>query len=204
MRTLVVSRRLALAALLVPALLPAQQQFTKAKAGTSWAIDTEHSEVTFRIRHMMGRVRGRFNDWSGTVVTDGRDWSRGTVNVRIQVKSIDTGNPARDNDLRSERFFWEAKHPLITFESTGILATDSEIEMGGLLTMRGVTKRVTLKGQYRGIAKGPDGRERVAFDGVTLVNRKDFGLTWNQVLESGAMIGDVVEIEMAIEAVKQG
>lgn len=193
---------LALVALL-PAPLGAQTSFTRPKPGTNWQVDTEHSEVSFRIRHMMGRIRGRFTDWKGTVATDGTDWTHGAVNVTIQTRSIDTGSQARDEDLRSERFFWASKYPVITFESTGILATENEIEIGGLLTMRGVTKQVVLRGQYRGLGKDAAGHQRIAFDGTTYVNRKDFGLIWNQVLESGAMIGDVVEIELAIEAVQQ-
>ncbi len=201
MRSVVFLGALVLAA---PAALAAQAgKFTKPGAGTTWAVDPQHSEVTFRIRHLVGRVRGQFTDFKATIVTTGPDWRKGTVNVVIQAKSIDTRNPARDADLRSPRFFSVDSFPTITFESTGIVASDKGFEMGGLLTMKGRTKPITLRGEFRGVQKDPDGKERIAFDGTALVNRRDFGLTWNRVLETGAMLGDDVEIEIALEAVRQ-
>jgi len=199
-----------LAALLVPGALTAQaagstKTFTKpAATGVHWVVDPNHSEVTFRIRHIMGRVHGSFTRFNATLVTTTPgDWRTGTVNVYIQTKSIDTNNEARDADLRSPRFFAADSFPLITFESTGIVAANNSFEMGGLLTIRGKTHPVVLTGEYRGVTKDANGKERVAFEGSTLINRKQFNLDWNQTLESGAMLGDDVEIEIALEAMRQ-
>jgi polyisoprenoid-binding protein YceI len=193
-------------ALAAGAAAPAMAQgktYTKVPVGSGWKIDVSHSEVGFRIRHIVGRVRGQFTDWEGILVTKDADWSHGTVNVTIKTKSIDTGNEARDNDLRSPRFFSVDSFPLMTFESTGIIATNNDLEMGGLLTIKGRTHPVTFKGEYRGIARDQNGKERIAFDGSTLINRRDYGLVWNQTLENGAMLGDAVEIEISVEAVRQ-
>jgi polyisoprenoid-binding protein YceI len=171
--------------------------------GSGWKIDTQHSEVGFRIRHLVGRVRGVFDDWDGVLVTRDQDWTHGTVNVNVKTRSIDTRNSARDADLRSPRFFSVDSFPAMTFESTGLIATNNNFEMGGLLTIKGRTHPVTFRGQYRGIARDMNGRERIAFDGTALINRRDFGLTWNQALEAGSLLSDDVEIEIAVEAVRQ-
>lgn len=177
--------------------------YTSPPVGAGWRIDTQHSEVSFRIRHIVGRVRGQFTDWDGVLVTKNQDWSRGTVNVTVRTASIDTRNEARDTDLRSPRFFSVDSFPTMTFESTGLIQTNTSFEMGGLLTIKGHTHPVTFKGQYRGIARDQNGKERIAFDGTALINRKEYGLTWNQALENGAMLSDAVELEIAIEAVRQ-
>ena len=199
-----------LAALSLPGALAAQassssKTFTKPSPdGTHWVVDPNHSEVTFRIRHIMGRVRGAFTRFNATLVTTTPgDWRTGTVNVYIQAKSINTNNEARDADLRSPRFFSADSFPLITFESTGIVAANNTFEMGGLLTIKGKTRPVVLTGEFRGISKDANGKERVAFEGSTLINRKQYNLDWNQALESGAMLGDDVEIEIALEAMRQ-
>ena len=198
-----------LAALSLPGALAAQtsgstKTFTKpAAGGIHWVIDPNHSEVTFRIRHILGRVRGSFTRFNATLVTSTGDWRNGTINVYIQSKSINTNNEARDADLRSPRFFAADSFPLITFESTGIVAGNNTFEMGGLLTIKGVTHPVVLTGEYRGLSKDENGKERVAFEGSTLISRKQYNLDWNQTLESGAMLGDDVEIEIALEAMRQ-
>lgn len=186
-----------------PAAAQTPRTYTKVPVGSGWRIDTQHSEVGFRIRHMVGRVRGLFTDWEGILVTKDADWTHGTVNVTIKTASIDTRNTARDSDLRSSRFFAADSFPVITFESTGILATATTFEMGGLMTIKGRTRPVVFKGQFRGIVRDANGKERIAFDGTTLINRKDFGLVWNQALEKGTLLGDDVEIEIAVEAVRQ-
>ena len=198
-----------LAGLLAPAAVVAQvstptKTFTKpASGGVHWVVDPDHSEVTFRIRHLVGRVRGSFTRFNATLVTDSGDWRTGTVNVFIQTKSIDTHNQARDADLRSPRFFAADSFPLIIFESTGIVAANNSFEMGGLLTIKGRTHPVVLTGEYRGLAKDSSGKERVAFEGSTLINRKNYNLDWNQAVETGTMLGDDVEIEIALEAIRQ-
>jgi polyisoprenoid-binding protein YceI len=194
---------LALAAGTAAPVMAQGKTYTKVPVGSGWKIDVAHSEVSFRIRHIVGRVRGQFTDWEGILVTKDADWSHGTVNVTIQTKSIDTRNEARDNDLRSTRFFAADSFPKITFESTGLIQTNNNFEMSGLLTIKGRTHPVMFKGQYRGIERDQNGKERIAFDGTALINRRDYGLTWNQTLENGAMLSDAVELEIAIEAVRQ-
>jgi polyisoprenoid-binding protein YceI len=194
---------LALAAGTAAPVLAQAKTYTKVPVGSGWKIDVAHSEVGFRIRHIVGRVRGQFTDWEGILVTKDADWSHGTVNVTIKTRSVDTRNEARDNDLRSPRFFSVDSFPTMTFESTGLIQTNSNFEMGGLLTIKGHTHPVVFKGQYRGIERDQNGKERIAFDGTALINRQEYGLTWNQTLENGAMLSDAVELEIAIEAVRQ-
>jgi polyisoprenoid-binding protein YceI len=177
--------------------------YTTPPVGAGWRIDTQHSEVGFRIRHIVGRVRGEFTDWEGVLVTKDADWSHGTVNVIVRTRSIDTHNTARDSDLRSPRFFSVDSFPTMTFESTGLIQTSTSFEMSGLLTIKGHTHPVIFRGQYRGIERDQNDKERIAFDGTALVNRKDFGLSWNRTLENGALLGDDVELEIAIEAIRQ-
>jgi polyisoprenoid-binding protein YceI len=173
-----------------------------AKDGTHWVIDPVHSQVDFRVRHMVGRVRGTFDSWYGIIVTNDRDWTRGTVNVTVNTRSVNTGNKYRDADLRGVHFFAADSFPTMTFESTGIVATDSTVEIGGLLTLKGQTRHVVLTGQYRGIGRDRDGRERIAFDGTTAIDRREFGMSYNELVDGALAIGDEAEITLAFEAVR--
>ena len=173
-----------------------------AATGTKWIVDPVHSQVDFRIRHLVGRVRGTFTNWYGVIVTEGGDWTHGTVNVQVQTKSIDTGNGYRDADLRSARFLASDSFPQMVFESTGIVATDSTVEIGGILTLKGQSRHVVLTGQYRGIARDQEGHERIAFDASTVVDRRDFGIEVNETVDGVASIGTDVEITIALEAVR--
>ncbi len=171
-------------------------------AGTHWIVDPVHSQIDFRVRHLLGSVRGTFVDWYGVLVTDDRDWTHGTVNVSAQTASLNTGNAYRDADLRSHRFFAVDSFPTLTFESTGIVATDSTVEIGGILTIKGHSQRVLLTGQYYGIERDAEGHERIAFDASTHVNRRDFGMSLTELVGAQAVVGDQVEITIAIEAVR--
>lgn len=170
--------------------------------GTRWLVDPVHSQVDFRVRHLVGRVRGTFDDWFGVIVTQDDDWTHGTVNVTVHTRSVNTGNRNRDADLRSDRFFATDSFPRLTFESTGIVATDSTVEIGGILTIKGRARHVVLTGQYRGTAKDYVGEKRIAFDATTVVNRRDFGLTYSEIVNGVPGIGDDVEITIAIEAIR--
>jgi polyisoprenoid-binding protein YceI len=170
--------------------------------GTRWLVDPTHSQVDFRVRHLVGRVRGTFDDWFGVIVTQDDDWTRGTVNVTVQTRSVNTGNANRDADLRSDRFFATDSFPRMTFESTGIVATDSTVEIGGILTIKGRSHHVVLTGQYRGTAKDYVGQKRIAFDATTVVNRRDFGLEYAEMVNGVPGIGDEVEITIALEAIR--
>jgi polyisoprenoid-binding protein YceI len=169
---------------------------------TKWIVDPVHSQVEFGIRHLMGRVRGSFSRWYGVIVTKDRDWSHGTVKVQVQTASINTGNAYRDTDLRSPRFLSSDSFPEMTFESTGIVATDSTVEISGILTLRGHSHPVVLKGRFNGIGHDKEGHERIGFDAATVVDRRDYGITWNEVVEGSRMIGDDVEINISLEAVR--
>jgi polyisoprenoid-binding protein YceI len=182
--------------------IPARAPELPAPGGTKWVVDPVHSQVEFGIRHLLGRVRGSFTRWYGVIATQDGDWTNGAVKVKVQTASINTGNSYRDADLRSPRFLDAADFPAMTFESTDITATDSTVVIGGNLTLKGHARYVVLKGQFRGIGKDQEGKQRIAFDASTVLDRHDFGIDYNQVVEGSKLIGDDVEIAIALEAVK--
>jgi polyisoprenoid-binding protein YceI len=172
-------------------------------APVTWQIDASHSEVTFRVRHLVSRVRGGFNDFSGTIVADPANLSTGTVQVDIKTASIDTNNERRDTHLRSADFFDAATHPSITFRSTRVVSNGRSITVHGNLTMRGVTKPVVLEGQMLEVG-GVAGKRRIGFEASGTVNRMDYGVSWNRAAEGGgAVLGDEVQITLNIEAIEQ-
>jgi polyisoprenoid-binding protein YceI len=170
---------------------------------STWRIDAGHSELSFRIRHLVSRVRGNFDQWTGTVVADPRNLAAGTVEVTIDPATIDTGNANRDRDLRGSDFFDVARFPTITFRSRRVEATGSRLRVTGDLTMRGVTKPVVLEGEFTGVAPDAQKRRRMGFELSTTIDRKDFGVTWNEVVDgAGLLLGDEVEISILAEAVE--
>ena len=172
---------------------------------TAWRIDKSHSELTFQIRHFMGRVRGTFRDWSGTIeVADPAEWETASVDVAIHAASIFTDNDRRDADLRSGNFFAADSFPLITFKSTSVVRQGDRARIHGNLTMRGVTRPVILEGRFLGLASFPNNVERVGFEATTTINRLDYGLKWNRLVEGAGMtLGDDVKIEITIEATRK-
>lgn len=171
-----------------------------------WEIDSSHSSVHFSVRHLViAKVRGTFGRWSGTVQAPDGDFSKATVNVTIDASSIDTGVEDRDAHLKSADFFDAANFPELRFAGKRVQPRSlSEIDVIGDLTIKGITREVVLRVEQHGQAKDPWGNVRAAFSAKTSIDRKDFGLAWNQVLESGGlMVGDRIEIEADIEAVKQ-
>jgi len=171
-----------------------------------WEIDSSHSGIHFSVRHLViAKVRGQFRRWTGTVVVPDNDFGRAALDVVIDTASIDTGVADRDTHLRSADFFDVEQFPEITFRSTGVTRTASDrLRLDGDLTIKGVTRTVVLDVEQLGTAKDPWGNERAAFSATTAVDRKEFGLTWNQVLETGGvMVGDRIEIAIDIEAVRQ-
>ncbi|HYL30260.1 MAG TPA: YceI family protein [Gemmatimonadales bacterium] len=171
-------------------------------AATKWVVDPVHSQVDFRIRHLVGRVRGTFTDWYGLLETQNRDWTHGTVRVTVQTRSLDTGNKYRDADLRSSRFFAVDSFPQMTFESTRIIARGSSVELRGVLTIKGRSRPIVLKGAYRGIARDREGHERIGFEASTTIDRRDYGITWNEVVAGVSTIGNDVDITITIEAAR--
>lgn len=171
-----------------------------------WEIDSSHSGIHFAVRHMvLARVRGQFARWSGSVLVEDGDLGRASVAVVIDASSIDTGVADRDNHLKSADFLDVASYPEITFKSKRAdKQSDEAVRVAGDLTIRGVTREVELEVEYTGRTRDPWGNERAGFAAKTAIDRKDFGLTWNQILEAGGvLVGDRVTIEIEIEAVKQ-
>lgn len=169
---------------------------------TKWVVDMVHSQVDFGVRHLVGRVRGTFNKWYAILTTKDGDWKLGKVDVQIETASLNTGNNYRDTDLRSDRFFAVTHYPKMTFQGEGFMATDSTLDVIGALTIKGHTKPVVLSGKYRGIARDQEGRERIAFEATTTVDRRDFGMDWNESVAGTELIGNDVEITIGIEAVR--
>jgi polyisoprenoid-binding protein YceI len=170
-----------------------------------WNIDVAHSGINFSIRHMVvSKVRGRFTKFGGTLQLDAADLARSTIDVRIDAASIDTGTAQRDDHLRSADFFDAATFPELRFVSKRIEQLGGErYRVIGELTIKDVTREVALDVEYGGQAKDPWGNERAGFVATTSIDRKDFGLRWNQVLEAGGvLVGDKVQIELEVQAVK--
>lgn len=171
----------------------------------SWTIDPAHSRVGFAIKHMMiSTVRGEFTQFEGEITLDESDPSRSQATGRVTVSSIDTGNTERDGHLRSADFFDAEQHPTITFVSRRIEPQGGDaFRVTGDLTMHGVTKELTLEAELTAPAKDPWGNLRRGVNLTGALNRKDFGLTWNQALETGGfLVDDKVKLEIDLEVVQ--
>jgi len=177
-----------------------------ASAGTTtYQIDPRHSSAGFGVTHLMlSTVRGEFHGVTGTVVVDDADISKSSVNVTVDATSVDTREPDRDKHLKSEAFFDVAKYPTITFQSTKIgRNADGTLKVTGDLTIRGVTKTAVLTATLpRAPIKDPWGLQRTAASANTKINRQDFGVAWNQKLDSGGVVvGDDVNITLDVEMI---
>ncbi|MBO2518120.1 MULTISPECIES: YceI family protein [Limnochorda] len=173
---------------------------------TVWQIDPAHTTAEFTVRHMMiSNVRGRFGAIEGKVVGDLSDPTQAQVEAKIDAASIDTRNEERDKHLRSADFFDVENHPHITFKSTRIERVgDNQYKVIGDLTIRGVTREVVLDATFQGQVKSPWGQQVAGFSATTTLNRKDFGLTWNTVLETGGvLVGEEVKVELQVELIQQ-
>ena len=168
----------------------------------AWKIDPNHSTLAFKIRHLVSTVSGTFLEWGGTVHADPGHLASGSVDVIIQTASITTRHDRRDNDLRSANFFDAANHPIISFKSHKVEVHGRTIRLAGDLTMHGVTKPVTLEGEYNGTT-GSGPQQRIGFSASGKLNRLDWGIAWNRAVEGGGMLlGDEVSLEVAISAVR--
>ena len=170
---------------------------------TTYNIDKAHSEVTFQVRHLLTKVRGRFSDFEGTIEYDEEQPESSQVNAAIQATSIDTSERDRDNHLRSADFFDVERYPTLTFKSGAIARRGTNgFDLTGELTIHGVSRQVTFDVNFLGKAKDPWGNERIAFEAETAINRKDYGLNWNAALETGGfLVGDEVKISLSVQAV---
>jgi polyisoprenoid-binding protein YceI len=169
-----------------------------------WNIDVVHSTVGFTVRHLMvSKVHGYFTKWKGTLAFDEQNPSASQAEAQIEVASVDTREPQRDGHLRTGDFFDAEKHPHMTFKSTAVERAGDKFKVTGDLTLRGVTKPIVLDVEYGGRSKHPQMGERVGFSASTSINRKDFGVAYNQLLEAGGVaISDKVDIQLEIEATK--
>jgi len=171
----------------------------------NWNLDTVHSGINFSVRHMVvSKVRGRFTKFSGSVALDEGDLTRSAVEATIDASSIDTGTAQRDDHLRSADFFDVEHFPEIRFRSTRIEKLGGDrYRLTGDLTIHDVTRQIAFEAEYGGRGKDPWGNERVGFTARGTLDRGDFGLKWNQVLETGGvLVSDRVEIELEVQAVR--
>ena len=171
---------------------------------TTWKVDPAHSLVEFAVRHMMfATVKGRFSGVDGVIKGDPSDLTKASFEATIDVNTIDTREAQRDAHLRSADFFDAEKFPTIKFRSTSVTRTgDNTYKVTGDLTIRDVTKPITLDVEFTGQGKDPWGNQRIGLSAKGSINRKDFGLTWNAPLEAGGfLVGDKVDISIEVEAV---
>lgn len=172
----------------------------------TYKVDAEHTNIGFRVSHLVfTKVPGRFNKFEGSLSLDRADLTKGSVTLTIDAASIDTNEPARDKHLKSDAFFDVERFPKITFQSTRVRQiAQNKFQVEGNLTIRDVTKQVTMDVDVLGF--GPDGYGafRAAFEAHARINRQDYGVSWNDVVEGGGlMVGNDVEINLSIEAIRQ-
>lgn len=173
---------------------------------TKWVLDPTHSEINFKVKHLMiSNVKGGFQNFEATLLSDGDDFRKASVSASIDAASISTNQADRDAHLRSADFFDVENHPAITFEGTSCTRFDEEnYRLTGQLTIRGVSREVSLDVEFGGIGTDPWGNEKAGFSFSGQINRKDFGLNWNAALEAGGvLVGEEVKISGEVQLVKQ-
>lgn len=179
------------------------QAAIKYQAGT-YELDPTHSKVGFEIPHLViSTVEGKFNKSQGTITLDEK-FEKSKVSAEVEISSIDTGEPKRDDHLKSPDFFEVAKYPKMTFKSASITGTPESFKMTGSLTLKSETKPVVFEGKFLGNVVDAYGNLRAAFNAKAKISRKEFGLTWSKVVEMGPVVGDEVTIDLKIEATKPG
>lgn len=171
-----------------------------------WVFDHVHSDVGFQVKHLViSNVRGNFAEYDGHVMFDGKNWDKASVEVTVQMASIDTDNEKRDEHLRSGDFFEVEKYPTMTFKSTKVMAADDDgkFKFMGDLTVKGVTKQVTFDAELQGVVTGPMGKTRAGFSATTTINRQDFNVKWANKLQDGTIVvGDDVKINIELQVIK--
>jgi polyisoprenoid-binding protein YceI len=175
---------------------------------TKWSIDLTHSELGFKVRHLMiSHVRGTFKTIDGSIYTTGKDFTTAAIDLWIDPASISTGDEKRDEHLKGPEFFDAAKYAQISFVSNTIEQMDNKnhLALWGQLTMKGITKQIKLDVKFGGVIKDPWGNEKAGFEVSGKINRSDWGLVWNTPLETGGlMVGDEVSIAAEIELINLG
>ena len=171
----------------------------------TYVLDPSHTTIGFVTRHaMVTKVRGSFEEYTGTATIDGANPSNSTLAVDIKAASVNTRNADRDAHVRSGDFFDTETYPEITFRGTDFVIKGDVVDVTGDLTIKGTTKSITIPFEFQGAAKDPFGNERIGFEGSTVVSREEFGLTWNAALETGGfLVSDKVTLEFEVSAIKQ-
>lgn len=171
----------------------------------TYTLDPTHTTIGFVTRHaMVTKVRGAFDEFTGTATVDGANPAASTLDVDIKANSFNTRNADRDGHVRGADFLDVENHPDITFRGTDFAVNGDTVEVTGDLTVRGTTRPVTIPFEFQGAAKDPFGNTRVGFEGSTEISRADFGLTWNAALETGGfLVSDKVVLELEVSAIEQ-
>ncbi|MBY0486399.1 MAG: YceI family protein [Flavobacteriaceae bacterium] len=174
-------------------------------ATTKWTIDPTHSEVGFKVKHMMfTNVSGQFDTYDAIITTEDFDFSTASIEFSANIDSINTGNSDRDNHLKSADFFDAEKNPKLTFVSSSLVKKGDDYELTGELTLHGVTKTVKLETEVSGLLKDPWGNTKVGLNATGKINRTDFGLTWNSALETGGvLVSEEVKLNIELQFLQQ-
>ena len=174
-------------------------------ATTKWVLDPTHSEVQFKVKHLViSTVTGAFKSFEGSLETDSEDFQNAKVNITLDVNSIDTNQEQRDGHLKSGEFFDAEKYPKISFTSTSLTKDGGDYKLTGDLTIKDVTKPVTLDVEFGGSAADFYGNTKAGFDVTGKINRKEFGLTWDGVTEAGSIVvGEDIKLQASVQFAKQ-
>ena len=172
---------------------------------TKWSIDPTHSEIGFKVKHMMfTNVSGKFTTYEATITTEDDDFTKSNIHFSADIASIDTNNADRDNHLKSADFFDADNNPKLTFVSSSLVKSGDDYELTGELSLHGITKTVKLETEISGELKDPWGNTKVALNINGKINRKDWGLTWNSALETGGvLVSDEVKLNIELQLLKQ-
>ncbi len=195
-------RSLLTTALLTLAVVTQTQAATPIAAG-KYNLDPMHSKVGFEVAHLViSSVEGKFKNFSGVLTVDDK-FEKSKVEAEIDISSVDTSVKDRDDHLKSPDFFDAAKYPKMTFKSTSISGTPESFKLTGDLTLKGKTQKVTFTGSYKGSAVDGYGNTKAAFNASAKISRKEFGLTWNKLVEVGPVVGDEITIDLKLQGAKE-
>ena len=174
-------------------------------ATTKWAIDPTHSEIGFKVKHMMfTNVSGKFKNYEATITTQDDNFENATIEFSADINSINSNNDDRDNHLKSADFFDAEKYPKLTFKATSFTKKGDEYELTGDLTIKEITKSVKFSAEFSGLMQDPWGNTKAGLNVYGKINRKDWGLNWNSALKTGGvLVGEEVKLDIELQFVKQ-